>query len=165
MLGVLAPTASAVIALLALLLNSWRKSRGNSQRQLRDRLRDELRPISVFCDIYFNRNFPQAVREAPKYRPDAIKQIREDGLLSPSSAHLERIEALLREYFDLTHVGGQFRRTVSREEYDRYMADNRARLANVITELDGRSKDYLEALGRMNNGRYSTYVRYRLIPP
>jgi hypothetical protein len=159
-----ATIVGTAVALLALWL-SVRTARSNHQRELRKRLRDQLRDINVACDMYFGRDFSNAVNKPPKYSPQAIRQIRQDGLLSPNSAHIERLESLLLELFDVTHVGGQLVSHIDGEEYDQYMAQNRHRLENTLTELDVRSKDYLTALGQMDNGNFVTYLRYRFLAP
>lgn len=102
----------------------------------------------------------------PTYSPDKLRRIREDGLLSPRAEHLQYLEELLTEVWDRS----QFKRSdipnvIPREQADAMAQANKQNLDWVFKELDARSKEYLAALGRMDNHRLSTYLKYQRTVP
>ncbi|MGV0777719.1 hypothetical protein [Mycolicibacter kumamotonensis] len=145
---------------------SFWTARSGNQRQLRERLRKQLREMNLACLIYFQREGWEAVDRSPKFSFQALDQIHEDGLISPSHSHLERLKAILRD------IRGRAQTQLPRdalgiELHAELTANNEARHRIAFKTLDADSQKYLRALGKMDNagvGGYWTYLRYRFIP-
>jgi hypothetical protein len=137
------------------------------QRELRDRLRKQLRGMEQGCDAYFQRAGWQQIERMPQYSPQKLKEIQVDGLLSPNRAHIAGLKALLHEVSGRSRMNPPLA-ALGREEYDRLVAVNQARLRQAFESLDTGVQQYLRALGKMDRGGfigYWTYIVYRFIPP
>lgn len=55
-------------------------ARSANQRQLRDRLRKQLREMNLACVVYFQREGWEAVNRSPQFSFQALDQNHEDGL-------------------------------------------------------------------------------------
>ncbi|MBE5451227.1 Uncharacterised protein [Mycobacteroides abscessus subsp. abscessus] len=157
--------ATGVTGLIAFAA-SFLTARSANQRQLRDRLRKQLRETSLACLVYFQREGWETVDRAPQFSFQALDQIHEDGLISPSRSHIERLKSILRD------VHGRSTLQLSKaahgpELHAQLTAENQRRLGIGWESLDMDSQKYLRALGKMDNhglGGYWTYLRYRFIP-
>ncbi|BBX25998.1 hypothetical protein [Mycolicibacterium alvei] len=145
---------------------SFVTARSSNQRQLRDRLRKQLREMNLACLVYFQHEGWEVVDRSPQYSFQALDQIHEDGLISPSRSHLERLKWILRD------VRGRSTLQLSKaahgaELHAKLTAENQRRLGIAWESLDTDSQKYLRALGKMDNhglGGYWTYLRYRFLP-
>ena len=141
-------------------------ARSANQRQLRDRLRKQLREMNLACVVYFQREGWEAVNRSPQFSFQALDQIHEDGLISPSRSHIDRLKSILRDVRGRAqiHLSPQAFRP---ELHAELTANNEARHRIGFESLDADAQKYLRALGKMDNaglGGYWTYLRYRFIP-
>lgn len=154
-------TVVAIPALITFVASFW-TARGSNQRVLRERLRTQFREMELACLVHFEREGWQAVRRNPTFSLQALEQIHQDGLLSPSHSHVARVVEALRDIRDRTHV--QIPQLP--EGHDLPLRAENARRQEVAWELlDADVHKYLRALGKMDNaglGGYWTYLRYRI---
>ncbi|GAB4700786.1 hypothetical protein MOKP118_42850 [Mycobacterium avium subsp. hominissuis] len=154
-----------VIAVITFAASFWTARSGN-QRQLRERLREQLREMKLAATVFLQHDGWEEARRSPKFSFDVLDQICEDGLLSPGKSHIERLKAILRD------VRGRSTLTLPKDalgadEHAKLTAENERRLKVAFERLDVESRKYLAALGKMDNaglGGYWTYLRYRFIP-
>lgn len=157
--------ATSVVGLITFGV-SFFNARGEKQRELRDRLRKQLREMNLACLVHFQREGWETVDRAPQFSLQALDQIHEDGLISPNHSHIERLKSILRD------VRGRSTLQLSKaahgpELHNQLTAENQRRLGIGWESLDADSRNYLKALGKMDNhglGSYWTYLRYRFIP-
>ncbi len=157
-------TVVAVTAVITFIASFW-TARSANQRALRDRLRKQLREINLACHVYFQREGWQAVDHNPQFSFQALDQIHEDGLLSPSRSHVKRLKSILRDLRGRTELRLP-KQALSANEIARLATENELRSHIAFKSLDADAQKYLRALGKMDNaglGGYWTYLRYRLI--
>lgn len=165
--GALLGIATGVVGLITFITSFW-TARGDNQRALRERLRQQLRQMDIACHVYFRREGWTAVTQSPTFSFQALDQIHEDGLLSPSKSHVRRLTEILGEMRSLQEslstpptLDSIFATTPPEVRRD---IDRRMNIAFSVLDRD--SHRYLRAIGKMDNaglGGYSTYLRYRLI--
>lgn len=161
--GILGITVG-LISVITFVASFW-TARSVNQRQLRERLREQLREMKLATTVFFRHDGWEEVRRSPKFSFDALDEIGEDGLLSPGKSHIERLKVILRD------IRGRSTLTLSKDALGAEMhaeltAENERRLKVAFEHLDVESRKYLAALGRMDNaglGGYRTYLRYRYI--
>lgn len=91
-----------------------------------------------------------------------MQQLRDEGLLSPSDAHLAQLQELLREIEGRSPIRQQLpRQALSAEEYQRLVQANKDRMNLAEARLHARARTYLRATTRMDNGSYLTYLRFK----
>lgn len=120
----------------------------------------------VACLVHFQREGWEVVDRSPQLSFQALDQIHEDGLISPSHSHIERLKSILRDLRGRTTVQLS-KQALGADEHAKLTAENQRRLRNAFESLDADSQKYLRALGKMDNhglGGYWTYLRYRYIP-
>lgn len=159
----IAAGVTGLIGLLCQLLDcpQWQSA------QLRDRLRKQLREMNLACLVYFQREGWEAVNRPPQFSFQALDQIHEDGLISPSRSHLERLKSILRD------IRGRGDLQLSRQAFPPELhaeltGNNERRYRIAFESLDTAAQQYLRALGKMDNaglGGYWTYLRFRFVPP
>ena len=79
---------------------SLRTARSGNQRDLRDRLRKQLREMNLGCLVHLKRGGWQAVNRMPQFSCQGLDQVHQDGLLSPGRSHIERLKRILRDIRD-----------------------------------------------------------------
>lgn len=157
--------ATGVTTLITFGFSFWTARSGN-QRQLRDRLRKQLREMNLACLVYFQHEGWETVDRSPQFSFQALDQIHEDGLISPSGSHIERLKAILRGVRDRADIQLPHE-ALGPELHAELTANNQARHRIAFESLETAAQQYLRALGRMDNaglGGYWTYLRYRFIP-
>ncbi|OLO98691.1 hypothetical protein BVU76_29590 [Mycolicibacterium porcinum] len=156
--------ATGVTGLLGFVLG-FVTARSSNQRQLRDRLRKQLREMNLACLVHFQREGWEVVDRSPQFSFQALDQIHEDGLISPSRTHLERLKWILRDVRDRSTLQLS-KQALGPEQHAILTAENQRRLGIGWESLDADSQKYLRALGKMDNhglGGYWTYLHYRFI--
>jgi hypothetical protein len=159
--------AVGVVGLITFGASFW-TARGRNQRDLRDRLRKQLRSMNLLCIVLLQQDGWEEVSPAPQVSPQALDQISDDGLLSPKRSHLQWLKSIVREIHDRSHVDLPGPPTLSQEEYNRLTATNERRRLRAVEILEADALLYLRALGKMDNVGpfgYFTYLRYRILPP
>ncbi len=157
--------ATGAAGLIAFIL-SFVTARSANQRQLRDRLRKQLREMNLACVVHFQRDGWTEVDRSPQFSFQALDQIHEDGLISPSRSHIERLKSILRDIRGRSTLELP-KQALGPELHTQLTAENERRLRIGFESLDADSQRYLRALGKMDNGGpggYCTYLRYRIIP-
>lgn len=160
----IAALITATIGVITFFFSFW-TARSDNQQKLRDRLRAQLREISLACHVYFQREGWEAVNRPPQFSFQALDQIHEDGLISPNRSHIERLKSILRDLRRRTELRLP-KEAMPADEVARLMAENEHRSEIAFESLDADAKKYLRALGKMDNAGlagYWTYLRYRLI--
>ncbi|MDG4669471.1 hypothetical protein [Mycobacterium sp. 236(2023)] len=158
--------AGGLVVLITFAASLW-TARGSNQRQLRQRLRDQLRDMKSACDCYFQRGGWEEVGRMPQFSIRALSDIRDDGLISPNRAHIAGLKAVLHEIRGRSDFSIPLE-AVGREEHDRLKETNNRRLRIAFETLDNATSQYQRALGKMDNaglGGYWTYTVYRFVPP
>lgn len=167
MVGTVVGIAVGAASLITFGASFW-TARGRNQRDLRERLRKQLRAMNLLCTVLLQRDGWAAVNPAPQVSPQALDQISDDGLLSPRRSHLEWLKSIVFEIYDRSDVKLPGPPALSEEEYNRGTATNERRRLRAVEILEGDALVYLRALGKMDNAGpfgYFTYLRYRIFPP
>jgi hypothetical protein len=157
--------ATAAAALFTFGASFWTARSGN-QRQLRDRLRKQLREMDLLCHVRLQREGWEAIDRPPQVSVQALDQIHQDGLISPSRSHINRLKAIVRDIHGRAGIRLP-REALSPEQYADMTAENGRRIQKGFDILDADTQKYLRALGKMDNhglGGYWTYLRYRFFP-
>ncbi len=158
--------ATAVTGLITFGASLW-TARSSHQRQLRDRLRKQLREMDLACLVYLQCEGWETVDRSPKFSFQALDQVHEDGLISPGRSHLERLKSILRDVRDRSTLQLPPTNALGAEQHAALTAENTRRLRIGFETLREATQEYLRALGKMDNaglGGYWTYLRYRFIP-
>lgn len=124
----------------------------------------QLREVELACQLAIKEKRAQVARRRPEYSLEELREISQDGLISPSRTHITRIaDALLdiraRVRLDLPPLPA--------EQLAKLKDENQRRIEVAWKTLDSDSQRYLSALGRMDKagpGGYWTYLRYRVRP-
>jgi hypothetical protein len=83
--------ATGATALITFGASFWTARSGN-QRQLRDRLRVQLREMDLLCHAHLQQEGWEAINRPPKVSVQALDQINQDGLISPSRSTHRPVE-------------------------------------------------------------------------
>lgn len=164
-IGTVLGVVTGLISVVAFFAGLWTARSGN-QRELRERLRQQLRGMEIACILYFQREGSDAIREAPKFSYQALDHIHDDGLISPSRTHIRYLKHVLRDVqgrqsLRLPEIALDPKTTAS------LYAENQRRLKVAFEKLDEASHRYVRAIGKMDNaglGGYFVYLRYRFLP-
>lgn len=127
--------AVGAATLFTFIASFWTARSGN-QRQLRDRLRKQLREMDLLCHLRLQREGWEAINRPPQVGVQALDQIHQDGLISPSHSHLGRLMAIVRDLHG--RAGIQLpRQELSSEQYAGMTAENERRIQKSVDTLDG----------------------------
>lgn len=154
--------ATGLAGLITFGASFWTARSGN-QRQLRDRLRTQLREMDLLCHLHLQREGWEAINRAPQVGVKSLEQIHQDGLISPSRSHLDRLDSIVRDIHGRARLDLP-RQELSKVQYGNLMAENERCMNIAFARLDADVHRYLRALGKMDNhglGGYWTYLRYR----
>lgn len=157
--------ATGATALFTFGASFWTARSGN-QRQLRDRLSKQLREMDLLCHVRLQREGWEAINRQPQVSIQALDQIHQDGLISPSRSHINRLKAIVRDIHGRARIHLP-REALSPEQYSQLTAENERRIEKGFHSLDADTQKYLGALGKMDNhglGGYWRYLRYRFFP-
>ncbi|MDT5196388.1 MAG: hypothetical protein QOG79_334 [Mycobacterium sp.] len=147
-------------------------SRKNAIREdqlwLRKELRVVLRRILETCEAYgFGEESPSIPNDF-KAAMAELKHLREEGIISPNAKHLTQLERLLDDFaasWEAIGLAPRFAVALSREHVDAVVENKRANVKKRHAQIERRATVYLNATTKMDQDRYRTYLRYRIIEP
>jgi hypothetical protein len=140
---------------------SFYTARSQNQQALRERLRKQLRKMALVSHVHLKRDGWEAINPQPQVSLQELDHIRQDGLLSPSLSHIERLKSIIHAIRELSlHLDPRRGGTATAM----FEADRAIKLAFETLDVD--ADKYLRALGKMDNaglGGYWTYLRYKFV--
>lgn len=148
---------------LGYFIHSRRESVRTRQRELRQRFREQLRGFIAASEAHSGEG-RWAVVPDNWNNGEELRRLREDGLISPREEHLKLLESLLDDVSGRNYISG--RNIVPDAALNKELqAENKRRMNHAYQRLGVRSREYLAALARMDNGGYLTFVKYRRLVP
>lgn len=169
--------AAAGAAVLTLYFD-LRRGRAQHQKELRERLRGQLRSILAFCVAFTNHVNAKGLTHTEALSTSKVQtamkeleDIRQDGLISPNGPHIDAVYSLLSEMWVLIPLidpSERFEVPMTEEQYGKWFRNNIARLLHASIGLEIYVDKYLTALGKMDRAGLTGYLvfqRYRFFKP
>ena len=168
--GPLLPILVFVLGVAGYFRHTARQSVRELQTRLRAELRKMLREVSEACDAYvkhLDRAYPSVQHKMEAAR-DKAKQIRQDGLISPSPKRMLQLENLFEDMAARCEAQpklGLFAFAGHVPDMPALIQSKQAKMNERMDQIQALANVYLEALGRIDRGRTRTYLRYKLLWP